>query len=756
MAATNDVIYRVGCTGVEQTNAKLATLFGSFKDIAEELGLVTTATAVAVGAFSLLNKSIEEARQSSIAERGVESRLASTGNAAEVSAKQLKEWAAEIQRTTDYTDDAVLTMDQLLLTFTKIKGQTFKDAQQAVIDMATVMAGGGEGDLKSAAIQVGKALQDPEKGITALRKVGVNFNKEQQEVINTLVKTGQSAKAQAMILKELKVEFGNSAVAMSSSSKQLQNAFNDLLETQGKRMLPFLDGVNFAFKNHLIMMNADLAASLNQEQDYLRQRFVFWNQAATGIIVVTQTMGALLMTSAAQAVGNMLEVFKLVPVGIFESLKAGAQIINNFDLIINSIATGSSLSVDDLIPGAFKRTGQTLKDIVGLNKNVAADYVNIFKNVEKQFSTITWESLSDLNRKMQDSNNVGPIDIPDLGGGDAGKAAEQLNALLSLLADFQDKRYAMSLSGMDQELALIDLEYNQKKAIIDAGITDATAKEQALFNLKEMYGAKSVSVTSKYAEQENQEKQKLCEADVAAAEQNFQAMLEIQNRFDADMRSIDADYYKVFRLQQLQDEYENYRKAGVDEVFLHKWVTDQKKEIDREYRRTQEQMRDQVIMDWQENHKYLTGVFNSIGSTFASAMSQMVRITTKSKNDLERLFVDMANAIIAELMRILLKEIAVWLMLKMIGGGNPAMSMLGGSGGDFFPSGNIASVGTSPGYTPTHLPTADTSNEFSVTRRLDRLISAIENNPPQIYTQEISGVPFDNAVKKAAQAKNAL
>jgi hypothetical protein len=58
-------------------------------------------------------------------------------------------------------------------------------------------------DMKGAAIQVGKALQDPVHGISALRRVGVNFNESQVETIKKLVETGQAAKAQGLILAEL-------------------------------------------------------------------------------------------------------------------------------------------------------------------------------------------------------------------------------------------------------------------------------------------------------------------------------------------------------------------------------------------------------------------------------------------------------------------------------------------------------------------------------------------------------------------------
>jgi hypothetical protein len=99
-------------------------------------------------------------------------------------------------------------------------------------------------DLKSASIQVGKALQDPILGITALRRVGVNFNEEQQELIKTMVETGDVIGAQKYILQELATEFGGSALAASRTFEgqtiQLKNEIGNLGEAIGDGLLPEL------------------------------------------------------------------------------------------------------------------------------------------------------------------------------------------------------------------------------------------------------------------------------------------------------------------------------------------------------------------------------------------------------------------------------------------------------------------------------------------------------------------------------------
>lgn len=159
--------------------------------------------------------------------------LKSTSGVAGVTSQAAQDLANSLQRVTKFSDEEVLSAENLLLTFTKISKDIFPDATKIVLDMSTAL---GQ-DLKSSAIQVGKALQDPERGVTALRRVGVNFNSAQTEVIKKLVATGQAAKAQALIMKELRVEFGGSAEAAGTTFAGkmtiLKNKFDEVKETIG-------------------------------------------------------------------------------------------------------------------------------------------------------------------------------------------------------------------------------------------------------------------------------------------------------------------------------------------------------------------------------------------------------------------------------------------------------------------------------------------------------------------------------------------
>ena len=98
----------------------------------------------------------------------LEAGIKSTGGAAGVTTQHLQDLAASIQGYSGQTDDSIVKTEQLLLTFTNIKNsgtdKIFDLATKAAADMAAKMGT----DASSAAIQLGKALNDPTNGMTVL------------------------------------------------------------------------------------------------------------------------------------------------------------------------------------------------------------------------------------------------------------------------------------------------------------------------------------------------------------------------------------------------------------------------------------------------------------------------------------------------------------------------------------------------------------------------------------------------------------
>jgi hypothetical protein len=194
-----------------------------------------------VGDF--IGGSITEASQWNSAIAQTESVVKSTGMAAGLTATQMGEMANALSASSGksmFSDDAILSAENVLATFTQIKDVNFGSATQAIADISQAMGS----DLQSSALQVGKALNDPIAGIGALSRVGVSFSEEQKAMIKSLVETGDVAGAQQIILGELNNEFGGSAAAamdtFAGKQAALSAKFQDIQQTLGEALLPVL------------------------------------------------------------------------------------------------------------------------------------------------------------------------------------------------------------------------------------------------------------------------------------------------------------------------------------------------------------------------------------------------------------------------------------------------------------------------------------------------------------------------------------
>jgi len=215
------------------------------RSVGKTLSMGLTAPLVALGAKSL---QVFNQQQQALAQ--VESAVRSTGGAAGFAVEELAKQASALQANTIFGDEEILkNVTANLLTFTRITGDEFTKTQGLVLDLATRMGT----DLTSATIQLGKALNDPVANLGALGRAGIQFTKEQKEVIKSLVEGGKQAEAQRIILDELEVQFGGAAEAAAQAGlggfKQLQNSVGDLLESFGELMLPIVNDVVEVLRN---------------------------------------------------------------------------------------------------------------------------------------------------------------------------------------------------------------------------------------------------------------------------------------------------------------------------------------------------------------------------------------------------------------------------------------------------------------------------------------------------------------------------
>jgi len=189
-----------------------------------------------------ISSGIADARESNQLMAQTQAVITSTGGAAGVSAQQVADFASNLSAAAGkslFGDAQIQASENLLLTFTNVKGKILEGATAISVDMAQALGGAP----KDAAIQLGKALNDPEKGISALTRVGVTFTETQKNQIKALQEMGDTAGAQAIILKELNTEFGGSAAAAAKADggmAQFKDSMGELAEKAGGVLLPIL------------------------------------------------------------------------------------------------------------------------------------------------------------------------------------------------------------------------------------------------------------------------------------------------------------------------------------------------------------------------------------------------------------------------------------------------------------------------------------------------------------------------------------
>jgi phage-related minor tail protein len=225
----NNVVEVVG-EFTDKATTPLKNLSGTVDGVARRFSLAALAGGTLAGTFALLVSNAAQALEADIKLEGAIKRL---GENAGVTARQVNELGAEIGRLSRFGDEDVKSAAASLLLFDRVAGETFTRALRASADLAAVFGG----DLSSATQALGRALQDPERGLRQLRRAGINFTEDQIALLKVMNDTGRQAEAQAVILSELEKRTKGAAEetrnTLGGAMIALKNNFLDLLEGGG-------------------------------------------------------------------------------------------------------------------------------------------------------------------------------------------------------------------------------------------------------------------------------------------------------------------------------------------------------------------------------------------------------------------------------------------------------------------------------------------------------------------------------------------
>lgn len=251
-------VEKVAKTSGEKSGKHLVGSFGgAAKSIGSALkGALAGGIALAgiAGAGQIFGDMIAEARESEKVGKTTAQVIKATGGAAKVSAEQVGDLAQAIGEKAGMDDEAVQSGANLLLTFKNVRNEAgqgadiFNRATAAAVDLSAA----GFGSVDSSAKMLGKALNDPVKGISALSRAGVTFTASQKETIKKMAETGDILGAQKLIMKEVESQVGGVASANATMSDKMKAAWGNFLEDMGTRLLPALDAVQGAIIQYVL------------------------------------------------------------------------------------------------------------------------------------------------------------------------------------------------------------------------------------------------------------------------------------------------------------------------------------------------------------------------------------------------------------------------------------------------------------------------------------------------------------------------
>jgi cell wall-associated NlpC family hydrolase len=233
----------------------------------------------------------DEARESAKVGRQTQAVLKATGGVANVSAKDVDRLASSLMRTVAVDDEIIATGANMLLTFKNVRNEVgkgnniFDQATAAAVDMTAAMNAGAvtQEGLQASTIRLGKALNDPLKGMTALQRVGVTFTQGQKDQIKALVESGRTMDAQRIILAELKSEFGGAAAAAVDPWQRVGVVLGEVKEQIGTALMPVLDSV-------ALWLSETIPAAVATASTALRTLKDWWDDNKTSVETLTRIL----------------------------------------------------------------------------------------------------------------------------------------------------------------------------------------------------------------------------------------------------------------------------------------------------------------------------------------------------------------------------------------------------------------------------------------------------------------------------------
>lgn len=252
---------RAGKTVSSAFSASARSARGSFGSVASVLrtglsvGGITAITAGFAGAFV-------EAEQAARITRVFNNQIKNLGASGKAAFAEASRFADEFGASIGRDDDDVRAVQTKLASFPEafrkgaLGAEAMRRATQAAFDLEAIGIGSAESNI----IGIGKALNDPIKGINALARSGVSFSAEQKNQIKNYVKQGQLAKAQSVLLAGIETNAKGAAEAAASPLSRIRAVLSNIAEGIAGKLTPAINFIATFTVSTLLPLGGRIAA----------------------------------------------------------------------------------------------------------------------------------------------------------------------------------------------------------------------------------------------------------------------------------------------------------------------------------------------------------------------------------------------------------------------------------------------------------------------------------------------------------------
>jgi hypothetical protein len=296
----------------------------------------------------------EEARKSELRLSNIAKQMNLFGESTEAVTGRISKYAEELSFATGVDDEMIRSAQAVMLTFKNLAksadevGGPFDRATQASLDLAAA----GFGSVEENAVRLGKALQDPIKGITALTRVGVTLTDEQKANIEALMAQNDLLGAQSIILEAIETQVGGTAEATASATDKMNAKFESVVEGLSVALLPAIDTIATQMMDWLNSVEGQTAI-----QDLTDQMVAFgeWVASPEGKEAIDGLVTTI--TLLAQEMGNAAGKIKILA----DWAKSAAQWMDSLNQSIINFGGGGILGelLLNLTPRNGGNTGGT-------------------------------------------------------------------------------------------------------------------------------------------------------------------------------------------------------------------------------------------------------------------------------------------------------------------------------------------------------------------------------------------------------------